>query len=416
MLQPADVLNLKCKFVYEVINSIKLAKTSVKIDMSKSLKTYANFMLSFYLKDCLEYEDECNLLNQRFSSIPSCANTTTACVDQDVITLSSALTSCNTYYKTKNIYDNSTFPTVSLLDNSFYHPSYIKLVTYAGDNSCVQPIQEFTVESGCQFPSGTCSSSQFNFAAVSVVQLIGTQSLTLDSHITNIRLYVTDSAGQNPTPLNVDISLPNVSTWTACPSCLPVTLTDLYLSSPNFEFAFPNLISNVSRTLYGSDATSLYVTNLSGAGWFIQSRIKHNPSTRYIGFHTPDFQLKYFDAGTDLVTTVNNIGISQQGTYFFDTLNVQTPCGTTEVIVKNNSLGPDFPINSFASTFNKIVLYSNNSTTPISVSGSISCDSTLLSASYYTTSPILEWTDSTDTVVSTTNTAVVTDPASKYFS
>ena len=406
MLQTADVLNLKCKFVSSVIESINSAKSVLRQNLNKVISDYSDFMLSFYLKDCLTYDHECKLLDQRFSSLPDCSTTVTPCGDQDTLVLTSNSYPCIVFFQTKNLYDTSRYPTLSLISNSILQTAQIGVTTPILSNSCNALVTNYVVDAGCQ--TGTCSDTFLT--KVGINSFLQNVASLPDSYVTTMRLYTTDATGANPIPLNVDLRPSNLSTWTACGGCLPITASDLEFDSGNFEFAFDNLLENVSRTLYGANYSSFVIQSIPAFNGFrIASDVKHNPSSRYIGINKSDYNITYYNSLLSSEVSVTDTTISQQATYFDEDITISTPCGDVDRTISSGTTGFTFPLNSTTTNFNFIGLASPNSTTPFIQQGYVQCANILLTATFTNTAASMEWKNEADEVLSTTYTIVVTE-------
>lgn len=133
MLQTADVLKLKCKFVKAWVKYLHNKKYVINYCYEDLYKYFGYFKQATTLIDCLEYEDECKLqqIANSLMDEPDDVITSDNCSDQATINLSYSTQTC--FYTPSASIDDVAKLKYNLLNDSIYQNRTINLYL---KNSC----------------------------------------------------------------------------------------------------------------------------------------------------------------------------------------------------------------------------------------------------------------------------------------
>ncbi len=140
MLQDADVLKIKCKFVTEFIKFLKRRKYSVNACHKSTLMYFSDAYLATVLYDCLTSDDICYLQNKadKYNDNTVEEPEILTCEEQAIITIVTGSTSCSTAVIASNAGNGSAYPYISeLLIDSVNQDASINIVAQSctGDTS-----------------------------------------------------------------------------------------------------------------------------------------------------------------------------------------------------------------------------------------------------------------------------------------
>lgn len=395
MIQAADALKLKCKFVEKVLKFLNDRKYVVDICPCVAYSYYADYVLSGLLYDaeCLEAEDECtlNTTANTYTAVEECEDAIASCDGQLDISLSSLTTSCVHTADTANSINNSALPIITTTSDSIYIGGNIDIrVTSDCHTQSTSILGRTTINGGCT--SAGCSDSakgKYTFG----IQTTSTFNLSDEAYISILRVYETDSTGNLiDTPINLDLN-PSTSPYytadvTDCPGCTTILDTEIQIGSTDFTTAFATLMDNVSLARYGSTGKhSMSAVNLSANSIRIDCNPKHNPASNWFGIRPSNAYVLYEDdtTGGSYAKTGTNTATVLPLKFYNASTNFSTPCGTFTPVVGNQSTS--FLVDGLNTSFNKIALTSNFGTKPILVTSNstYNCTSYLLTATYDST-------------------------------
>lgn len=415
MLQPADVLKIKCKFVEKMVSFLNKRKYEIDACYCDVLPYFADAQLATVFADaeCLDHDDEC-LLNKKaakYSDQPELNPGIVSCSDQVDITLTQSSASCSTSTVVKNS-TGQAYPKIVLYNDELYHDAVLNIEL----TDCDGTTQVEQIRCGCTGTPEVCTDAN-RVSGLMTFTLTTPATTYPGGYINTIRLYETDSNGVLiNSPMDLDISPSNVGTWNACGTCTTVNAADLYFSSGNYATAWVNLMENISKTLYAGDV-NLDASIITGSSlWLYQYRIKHNPSSEWLGPNRNDFFVKIYN-GTTLVNPSAALLPFTQGSFLHQEIDFDVDCGT--ITATADSFAGGGATAGPLANFNYLQFLTQDIPLPISVSssGDTSCTLVTLTAVYDTDQTVssVEWLDPLLSTISTTTTAKVnSDDTGEY--
>ena len=267
MLQDADVLKLKCKFVVELIKFLKRRKYSVSACYKTTLPYFSDSFLATELYTCLTSEDICNLKNKanKYDDNTIDEPEILTCDDQVDIVISTKSTACNVTFSAQNSGNGSAFPYIStLLNNSISQDANINIVSQDCEGTSSETIGQWCngtpavcTGNGIQGYTGFSISNIYSAspsAAISYIKL---------SHVNN-NIVTSEFLHVHPT---------NIAAYTGCSGCESITGSDLYfptstIGNATYKLAWEKLMRNIARIYTtGTNIAAEVVT--SNAGNFI---------------------------------------------------------------------------------------------------------------------------------------------------
>lgn len=205
MLNPADVLNIECKFVERMVNLLTRRKAIVDICPCEVTPYFADAQLVTLLEDCLEYSDECALKKKADSYVGQNPKNPgiTPCADQVDISLTKTTTECS---NTAAIINNSgIYPKIVIYNNEIYHDAYVNTKFTFCDGSSQQ----------VPFSVGITNGSYNDNQRVAILMTFAISNPVTNypgGYIQTLRLYTTDASGVLSTsPMDLDVSPGNVA-------------------------------------------------------------------------------------------------------------------------------------------------------------------------------------------------------------
>lgn len=410
MIVPADVQTLRCRFVAEAAKYFKTKQYFVDYSTDSAKCAWIDYLASKNYV-CLDDETSCVLATKASKSklIPCVASETITCDSQ----LSVALSVVNTYNctYTAGLYNStgaSGLAEFSLTNNSdIVTATLISKLT----NSCNSTTSDFTITNQATYsdrPKGN------------VRVTTGVKGDTT-SYIKTLRVYEIDEYGVfNNTPIDLDLD-PDTSDYYG-PS---VPFPDLETVNPSnlvagtaysiFIEEFEKLMDNVSLVRYGVVGKHKLRGWPSQNGTYITvgSAPVHNPSGPLFGINRNDAYMKIHTSNGDKFTNTASFLTGSSG--FSGTTNYSVSCGSISLGINTTYI--DTPVDYSQTSFNKIVLTSNFATTPVTYTvNSLSCATKDLVAMYDSTNVIsVQWKNPSNTVISTTASAVATTTGTYTF-
>lgn len=418
MIQAADVLKINCHFASEVLKYLTKEKYVVEVSLDDIVAAYKDTVLAGLLSTCLEYEDECRLL-KKVTKYPTPETPTPDIIpcDQQVPTQLTYTTNTCTYTAglTSPI-PGSAFPLVNLQNDTIYQTATVNVVV---SDSCGTPTT-YPIQTG--YNAGGPNDLLKLWTGITW-SLDNVFKSAANPYIANIGIYTTGSDGIfNSTPTYYAVAPTDVPTWTSCPTCEAIAAPDLYLNSPNFGTAFPKLMKNISKTVHsGGVYLDISVVPSANNGWKFTSLTKHNPASYWMGFNIQDFKIQWRPNGvsgpsvTKAYTPYNDIQIVQSSSQMYSSFTHSSTCGNLPILVSSNSLGANV---STSTNFYKLVLNSNYLTSVPSLTfNNITCSNSFNLMATYDSSLVssVSWIDPNDNVLSTTSTALTSQPGLHTF-
>lgn len=377
MLAPADVKKIATKFIYDVIAYFK--KRNYLIDAKLDKTSFFNYVMATELEDCLTYEDECKLreTSKNINITDAYPPVETPCADQINVTISPIVEECRLLPVTPTPFNFGAFPRIQLINNSYNHPASI---TFSMRNTCGTTTST-TVSTGNLYIA-PYQATGFSSSYHPLFRLTGTFPITYDVNsndgcMTMIGIWFTNSNGAGLSYQEIDVKPTTANTlWGTCPTCTPVNTSHLYFgaSAANYSTAFKGLLTNISRTLFGSNAFDpnmgvQLIKNSSGVSTSVvfNTNIRHNPSTRFMSIIAgASFPSAYrwsasLSKGVETsrsISTNNGIEASFLSGNMATTVtyDILPPC-TKRAMLHSNNLGT-VSINQFATSFKEVVLNS----------------------------------------------------------
>lgn len=425
MLLTADVLKIEAKFVERMIAFLKRRKSLVDQCYCAVIPYFADAALVSLLEDCLSHTDECNLQKKADIYTPQDPVDPVITNCQDQVTATLAYTGPNTCSYTTSLVNgvnNSAYPIVVLENDSQYMNVTTDVVV---SNTCNSTTITETIEGGCVY--GTCSNDylgEFNTYYTLTASADKPQSVGINNYITDLRIYAIDATGYLiPTPIDLDLNPATSDYYTAsvdCPGCTTVLAADVKFSSPTFTSSFNTLMDNVSLALFGDTGRHLlsasYTTNTSMQ---IGCTTLHNPSAEWFGINVNDSRLRVYNPTTvtyslkTAPTTYTTRSVRLQ-----NEVEIETPCETLNFVIRTSTADTGPQVNYTTSNFNIINLSSVFPDQPLYGIGptSGSCSHYTLTATYPTALvSSVEWQNSAEETLSTTNTATVYESGTYTF-
>ena len=399
MIALADVNNLKCRIVVDILDYFNCKKTILKPGLNK-IRAFL-FLYASYLNNCLTEEEECRI---KTLVLLDCATDDTLTCDKQIKTVITQVPiQCNVGMK---LIDN--YPTYTINGKEINAFTFMKFT-----NSCIPPPVDYLVEGGCN--ATVCNDSLKG--SYSIDHTIDVTDTTYPfpystSHVSAIRLYRTDASGavisNTDYDLRVGISPYYTNDAVLCPLCTTVNPSNALITSPNFSAAFTTLLNNITSVVFGDtlshhDITASFVApNLK----FVQKA--HHLGNLKLGISTPDLNVNLYSipgsesiifrpADDIKVHVVNSIKF-----YSYPFINTIS-CGVVRPLVPYQTITPD--VNTTLSNFNFISL-PNKTTTALSFTKApVSCSHWRLCGINTTFSPVAyqQWTRSYDTVITASN-------------
>lgn len=415
-MMTADATKFACEFISKVKIYLTQQKYVVEPCLDEIYYYFSKYKLSTSLVDCLEYEDECDLANAA-KSLPTfiddnCLNIK-SCGELLDINISQSSQICSYTIGLVNSNGVTTaFPEIRLENNLVYQNAYVTVKA----TSCNE---EYTYEAstGCVGAGTPSCSSDYDVFGTFHYTLKGLQNNS-SGYIKTIRIYETNDDGiLNPSYIDVDVSPSNIAAWTSCPLCSGVTPSNLYFASSNWENAFNVLLDNVAYTLHGAlnadwnvDFTLLGVN----AGIRINNRVKHNPTSKWMGINKYDFKVTWVNNLGKVITILKpSITFSSSNAFMSSDFSFTTPCG--DITGKVFTLGAAPDTNGTQSNFNFLKLNDTKLESPAMLANVIypnDCAKTVLTASYITgeSVTVVEWLDPNGDFISNDLSITVTTP------
>ena len=402
-LQAACALS---EYGYRYIYSKKYELTPCDKTARKALAAY---LIS--LDNCdINYDNLLCFIEDK-GSVCSGNATTSVCEDTTTIAFSKTPTLCSYTANTTNPFDNSNYARINLTNNTVYQQGTINV----NASSKCGDAYNYTVNTGCT--SGTCNST-LNPYGITSMTLAGVVSANPNGYIKNFTFYHTDSAGARPLVQRVlDISPSTLATWNTCPTCTNVyNATHLVFGSPFYAVAMTELLNNVVKTTLGGDY-SAFKMNKSATDLDIWSNIKHNPTSYWAGINPDQGGLTWVNQAGATVNTIytprsTNLKAltTTYGASMYNVNNLTTTCGSFPITY---SAAPYWNVNESIANLDKLELDSLNSVNTGTLSySSFSCNQTLLKATVTTSGTVssLEWRNPSNTIISTSDSVIVTTP------
>lgn len=221
MLQDADVLKIKCKFVEEVIKFLNKSTYSISTCYKQTLPYFSDILLLATI-ECLDSDIICDLQNKadKYTIIPGDNVDSNLCEDQATITVQVKTVPCNLSLNVANTGNGSSYPYISsLINNSISQEASINVTASDCENTSTQKI-------GC-WCNGTpevCSGGGIKvYTGFTVANVY---SATPSACINTLKLsYVNNNTVTNEF---LYIHPTNVSAYTGCGACEAITEADLY--------------------------------------------------------------------------------------------------------------------------------------------------------------------------------------------
>lgn len=417
MLNPADVLKIKCNFVNKVLALINKRKYVASVCPCVLYPSYGEYaQVSVVDPECLSIEQECALNNTNYDAIPSCEPVILDCDNQLDITTTIVGKSCAVAISMDNKVDGTAYPIMSTSAGSplITGTTYIKFLQ-SGD--CGANLDYDTVLSGTT-SSGTSDSYQstYSFGFNSLNTFHGSNQ----SYISILRVYQTDSLGTLVnTPINLDLdpsTSPYYSDNVDCPSCSALLSTDVEIGNPDFSTNFSILMDNVSIALLGDPGLHYITASSGGNDYRVYCKAVQNPTTQMFGINNSDAYILVTDgaSGTNYVQTKTNASLLTPARFYhessYDLTDPVYECaGIDPIIINDQWTLPN--VNTSATSFNKIVLNNSFGTKTINITSgsSSSCGIDVLKALYDDTLvEAVDWRDPSTSVISETSTAIPT--------
>lgn len=421
MLNPADVLKIKCNFVSEVLRFLNKRKYVIDVCPCILYPYYGEHGLTSVVdSDCLSYTNECVLLDNKYSTPTECEATLSECDDQLAIALTTTTSPCTLLAYTLNRSNGSTYPTMFTTDDSIYVNGTLSLKLVAtGD--CTVDIDYVTIYGGAS-SLGT-SDDYKSTCALGHYSPYTSFKGTTASYVKSLRVYETDEFGVLiNTPIDLDLD-PSTSIYYAdtvdCPGCTALLPSEVELGDPNFTTNFETLMDNVSIARYGSPGFhNISATFFSSSNVYrVFSIAKHNPASYHFGIHRPNGNLWIKDPATnkDYIQGINYFSTGSVK-FYYDSSNFSPDpdiydCADITPIIGNQNSAPQYDTSAYS--FNYIAFTSPYGTKQINVTSqsTASCSITLLTATYdETLVTSVEWLDPSDMVISTSATAAAVNP------
>lgn len=393
MLDAQDVINIKCKFVHEVITYFTKSKYYINTCADTSIEYLLNLMMIDIPNTCTDAQLQCILDEAAVNlSAPSGNIVTYTCDGQISLNLSSTRVVANytaSLSSPSNV--NLTFPELKLTDNTLDFPVTV--------NSVIR-------EDGLPKSTNTSTYTHIRFGTTVKIPKPITPSAAYISLITikavnGVNLF---SIGVDTSPTSPYLNGP---VHTISPSLLyfnaatPGNLWDTYIK----------VLENAAETFMG-EANLILGTGyvLPDGSRELVTYIKNNP-TKWLGFDKSSLLITYFD-GVKFInvgdSTISSTLVSPAWTNA--THNYSGKCGTVTTTI-SGSLNLD--INQSLSKFNKIYAVDGGNTIYTTkpsfvLSGSTSCSSYTAIADVVTSGTISTtvWRDSSNNIVSNTKTLV----------
>lgn len=412
MIAPADVLKIKCKFVKDAA---------------------AYFNAKKYFIDGTNTEILCSYLELLQAENEACVDDETACTLKETARLfkDAACTSVDEFTCEEQL------PITLTVDDSYNCRFTAGLYNSTG----ASPLMEFSLQNDSEEIQGrlisrltsTCGTTPEdeyinNQQSYSDRPLGSTRlglggtfggALTAVSIIKVLRVYETDEFGiLQPDAINLDLD-PNTSIYYGpsvdFPDLATVTPSDLQMGSASAVFteAFNTLMDNVSLVRYGVTGRHALLGTVTNGGTYLSvtSAPLHNPATYFFGINRADPYIKVDTISGDRTNT--NIGFLTATSIINGTVNYTLSCGTVSLVVPTTSVST--PIDYAQTSFNKISLTSNFSSTPVTfTSNTLTCPIKVLMATYDSTNVTnVFWSNADEDILSTTST-VTTGLAGVY--
>ena len=410
-----DVTKLACAFIAKFKLYLTQQKYVVDPCLDEVIYYFSKYKMATTLIDCLEYEDKCDITNVTSTLTEtgnqSCLNIK-SCAELVDINITQQSTICS---YTVGLFDDlgnaTAFPKLRIQNNTIYQNAYIT-VKAIGCNETYS----HEAETGC-VGTGTpvCAATYDVFATISY--RIKNPELNSSGYVKYLRVYQTDASGiEDPTPIDLNLSPSNLSAWTSCGLCSGISAGDLYFGSANWAAAFKLLLENVSYTLHGAITGDWVVTFKDsgvGAGITIANRIKHNPTSEWLGINRNDFRLVWVNnLVQELRVTNPSINVSSQNAFISDDFSLATTCGN--ITGKIYTLGGTIGLNSGLCNYNFLSVSNPQLTLPATLANltlPADCTKTTLTASYTTDEAVTqtEWLDPTDTFITNDLSITVTE-------
>lgn len=425
MLTDADVLKINCEFVAQVKKYLA-SRPYIAEPSIDCLLPYFKYVGLASIKDCLDYDTLCTLLNAANSFnevVAECPPITTPCPDQIPLSLSYTTNTCTETYSLNGYPNDTAFMECYTTPNSPYVNAKIKV---KGTNSCGST-QNQIFYGGCV--NNNCNDydqSSITYMGGGAAWLYGTDSIDGGSYFTDIYLKVGINNGD---VWDVDFFVhPYSSPYInyAVNGGVNIPPADLLFGSANFSTAFANLMNNLSIALYGVPGkhrlSAVYTDSNKSITVFCNPF--HEPeNNEFFGFDFGFFKAFVFNPNTgSLKAFTQTQGFNSSAIRIKHDVTNISACGNNIQYTLGNSSGsssfiyPSYDQN--ATKFNKIVLATPASSNSVALTGTTntSCTSYTLTATY-TPNPnivVAYWTDG-NTVISTENTTTVTEPGTYTF-
>lgn len=436
MLNPADVNKLACLFIEKTVSHFIRKKYSVSSVLDK--RYFNNYVMGTELEDCLEYEDECNLLHSVEDVEVEDTVISVPCDNPFTISASLSTSSCTV----DNFYFGGTvYPSVILTNNSYYHDATSPLLY---TDNCTGNLRTAGTARLGKVRTGPLTASSFDNDLMlrfdthfDITSGLTAAAMPLGS-VHKIKLTATDAngAGATTTTHQIDTSTVATGIWTSCATCEAIDWTHLLFgaSAANYVTAFTKLLKNVSRTLYGGLFIEPIVFRDPVAGTLsVHTLIKHNPTSRQIGIDVNNASITYDITGSLKLVTKNFVPRSEAKVGVWSTSCAETgsivvscPNGsviTRAILIYGNFSSTSIPVNTAQSNWNHVKMLSNNignSTSFLTfetAGGNNICNTYLVTA---TVTPNIagttyRWSNAGDTTLSTSKTVYLTTAGTYTF-
>lgn len=223
MLQDADVLKIKCKFVIEFIKFLKRRKYSVSACHKSTLVYFSDAYLATVLYDCLTPDDICYLQNKasKYNDNTVDIVETLTCAEQVTTDITTMSEPCSVSFSVQNTGDGSAFPYISSLTNDAVNQdASVNITMQDCDGSETVRIGQWCngdplvcTGDGVKAYTGFSVSNIYSASPNAAIEYLKL-SYVHNNIVTNELLYVHPS---------------NVATFTGCIGCESITGSDLYL-------------------------------------------------------------------------------------------------------------------------------------------------------------------------------------------
>lgn len=388
-LVPADVANLRCRFVSELYTFLKCQKYSISCCEDDAIDAFLNYKLAASTCD-LDDDSICRLQNYKKPTLEVTCGTATPCSGQASIDLKisdTGLIYTPTIVDPNIVFDgipiSSAQATVTLTPNSIYHDATVH-VSFVDQN--LQLWGDEVISTGVAKVGMSTVTSPILYSLKADTQFTVDNVAALpNGYISKLRVYYTNNIGQYVPGQFWDLDLhPLLTPYRTCPSCTPIAIPDLFFADPNWADSFKILVDNAIRDLTGAVNIDFYAFSSSNVNRItLLSRVKHLPTSIWAGLRHKDLQLEYFN-GTKFTTVTQS---STNPTFFGDGASnmygnktFTLSCANKDIEIGNQNLSMN--VNAGTSEFNEIKLASTKTLNAVHINdtSTLDCSATTVTA------------------------------------